>query len=96
MNLVSNGVCEARNYQSVKIRLSPGVVCAGDGGKTRVSGCHGDSGGPLVCKDEGTGRWNLQGVVSYGSSSCNSRETYTVFSRVHHYLDWIDEKMKST
>lgn len=48
--------------------------------------CGGDSGGPLVVPVEGD--YKLAGVVSWGSSLCN---TYGGFVRVSSYLDWIEE-----
>ena len=37
-------------FQNIRIRVTSDMICAGDGGKSRKSGCHGDSGGPFVCK----------------------------------------------
>ncbi len=68
------------------------MVCAGHGGKTRVSGCQGDSGGPFVCRGAG-GQWVLQGAVSWGSGTCDARVGYTVFSRVAQFRSWIDQEM---
>ena len=67
------------------------MVCSGDGGNTRKSGCHGDSGGPFVCQIGG--RWELHGAVSHGSPRCASTETYTVFARVAYFKKWIDNVM---
>ena len=67
------------------------MICSGDGGVTRKSGCHGDSGGPFVCQVND--RWELHGAVSHGSPRCSSSETYTVYARVTHFKNWIYEIM---
>ena len=69
------------------------MVCSGDGGESRRSGCHGDSGGPFVCKIGG--RWELHGAVSHGSPRCKSTETYTVYARVAYFKKWIDNIMSN-
>jgi len=91
MKVVSKAVCQAKNSQSIPIPVTDAMICAGDGGKTRISGCHGDSGGPFVCQVNG--KWEIHGDVSHGSSRCSSSDTYTVFGRVHYFLDWIKDSM---
>ena len=46
--------------------------------------CSGDSGGPLTVDVDGEPK--LAGIVSWGSSNCN---TYGGYTRVSSYLDWI-------
>ena len=72
--------------------LSPGQVCAGDLNHLRGA-CNGDSGGPLVGQDS-QGRWAAVGLVSWrlASSGCDGA-TYTVATRISHYLPWIAEQM---
>ncbi|KFO20751.1 Chymotrypsin-like elastase family member 2A [Fukomys damarensis] len=72
---------------SVKTRM----VCAGGDGVT--SSCNGDSGGPLSCQVD-DGRWQVHGVVSFGSSlGCNYYRKPSVFTRVSSFVDWIDEAL---
>uniref|UniRef100_A0A8C6P9W8 chymotrypsin n=2 Tax=Nothobranchius furzeri TaxID=105023 RepID=A0A8C6P9W8_NOTFU len=66
-------------------RITDAMICAGASG---VSSCQGDSGGPLVCESGGV--WSLVGIVSWGTSNCN---TYApaVYSRVSYLRRWIDQ-----
>merc|ERR1711962_139704 len=89
--VVSNTKCNRKNRRNIGIRVSRGMICGGDGGISRRSGCHGDSGGPFVCKVAGV--WELHGAVSHGSPRCKSTETYSVFARITHYLPWIRKTM---
>jgi len=91
MPVVSNEVCHRKNFPRIRIPVTDAMICSGDGGETRKSGCHGDSGGPFVCQVNG--RWELHGAVSHGSPRCSSRETYTVYARVTHFKNWIYEVM---
>jgi len=92
--VVSNGVCERKNYQYTGIKITKGMICGGyDHYNAKKSGCHGDSGGPYVCKIGGS--WEIHGAVSHGSGDCDARKTYTVFSRIHEYKSWIVAKMKT-
>jgi len=92
MPVVSQYVCNKKNYRAIRIPVTKAMVCSGDGGSSRRSGCHGDSGGPFVCQING--RWELHGAVSHGSPRCASRDTYTVYARVAYFRRWIDSVMR--
>ena len=78
---------------SSSLTITETMVCAGKEG-SNVSGCHGDSGGPYVCQDQDrSGRWFLQGIVSWGNSKCRAAVLYTVFARVAKYRNWIDDNI---
>ncbi|XP_073718845.1 chymotrypsin-like protease CTRL-1 [Misgurnus anguillicaudatus] len=70
-------------------RITDAMICAGASG---VSSCQGDSGGPLVCESRGT--WFQAGIVSWGTSDCNTR-TPAVYSRVTYLRQWIDQTVAS-
>ncbi|XP_047486378.1 chymotrypsin BI-like [Penaeus chinensis] len=64
--------------------VGDGVVCIdGTGGK---STCNGDSGGPLNLNGM------TYGITSFGSSAGCEKGYPAAFTRVHYYLDWIEQK----
>ncbi|XP_065677409.1 transmembrane protease serine 9 isoform X1 [Hydra vulgaris] len=91
MNVVDRPTCEKLNKKTIPTSITKGMLCAGDGGATRISGCHGDSGGPFVCNNGG--KWFVHGAVSHGSGDCRSDKTYTVFANVGYFRSWIDKAM---
>jgi len=91
--VVSNEVCHEKNKHRIPIPITEAMICGGSGGTVATSGCHGDSGGPFVCNIDGV--WELHGSVSHGSPVCKSTETYSVFSRTYHFLEWIHNKMET-
>ena len=80
--VVDNTSC-SRIFRS----LTTAHVCAGYRRGT-MGTCRGDSGGALVVPGGPTG-WTQLGIVSYGMGSCGEAETYTVYTRVSSYVDWI-------
>ncbi|MDV6252044.1 serine protease [Vibrio sp. EA2] len=51
--------------------------------------CRGDSGGPLTYVDS-NGRYQQIGIVSYGSSICESPAIPSVFTEILNYTTWIE------
>ena len=104
MPVVSNGACAAKLDTSPNGGLhtdnrtwivTSKMICAGDAGHTKTSGCFGDSGGPLQCKNT-AGQWVVQGIVSWGDPDCSSSNHYTVFTRVSVFRKWIEDILKDT
>lgn len=98
--LVSNAECAAKLAASPaggRLNITEHMVCAGELDPNQMQGgCHGDSGGPFVCKDSASGKFFLEGAVSWGSSNCNfiqQNKQYTVFARVSQFRDWIDQHL---
>ena len=83
--ILDNGTC-AEAYPG---EIWPSMVCAGYAQGTMDS-CKGDSGGPLVVPGGPTG-WTQIGVVSWGYG-CARPNSYGVYTRVSHYIDWILER----
>lgn len=82
-------------------RIDEGQICAG-GGVTDA--CSGDSGGPLLVTRP-QGGFILVGIVSFGSSprfpgenipgdGCAVPDRPGVYTRVSHYIEWIQETME--
>lgn len=91
LHVVSNPVCKrVMSFVNSYIEVNDKIICAGGNQK---SGCHGDSGSPFVCRnhvDEFNWRFYLQGVVKGGSPTCQLQNSYTMFTRVSKYVDWIE------
>lgn len=75
------------NQPSLRNGLMRGQLCAYDP-EARSDACQGDSGGPIQLTNERTGISTVVGVVSFGIS-CGT-ELPSVYTRVAHYLDWIE------
>lgn len=70
----------------------PSMICAGD----TLSGwnkdtCHGDSGGPLqIPHPRNECLFQVLGITSFGQG-CAIANTPGVYTRVSHYLNWIED-----
>jgi len=77
------------NTQAVEIwgKQIPATSMMAGYKKGNKDACSGDSGGPLVVPV--LGEYKVAGIVSWGSTNCN---TYSGFTRISYFLDWIGEK----
>ncbi|XP_017564365.2 mannan-binding lectin serine protease 1 isoform X2 [Pygocentrus nattereri] len=88
--------CEASYAsRSVNYNITDNMFCAGfyEGGRDT---CLGDSGGAFVIEDPHSGRWVVQGLVSWGGpEECGSQRVYGVYTRVANYALWLHTQMDS-
>ncbi|XP_030385854.1 brachyurin [Scaptodrosophila lebanonensis] len=82
LKVISNGEC-AEEYDVV----TSGVLCAK--GLKDETVCSGDSGGPLVLKNTQV----VVGITSFGPADGCETNIPGGFTRVTHYLDWIESKI---
>lgn len=85
--IIDNATC-AQSAAGRRDTIDTSMVCAGypAGGK---DACQGDSGGPLVVPGGPSG-WTQVGVVSFGDG-CAAANSYGVYTRVSHFIDWIQQ-----
>ena len=57
--------------------------------------CGGDSGGPLMLTQERMGRKNhtIVGIVSWGKTTCGTKNAPGVYADVSFFLEWILNKI---
>ena len=87
LEILRSSQCRRRTARGRKFYKST-MLCARNPFNIFTSGCHGDSGGPLVCENV-AGRMVLQGVVSWGSATCDALDRSTVFTKVAAFMPWI-------
>ena len=79
----------ANATDAYEFALTEDMLPAGFPGGGKDS-CNGDSGGPLVIRDEVNNKFQLAGIVSFGSYlGCAAPNAYGVYTRVSYFLDWI-------
>ncbi|XP_024935806.1 uncharacterized protein LOC107274845 [Cephus cinctus] len=91
--IVDNEACHESidSVVAADVYVDPGNICTGPvGGAT--SACSGDSGGPLVQYIDGETP-EVIGIVSWGVTPCGVTGAASVYVRVSHYVDWIEDKM---
>lgn len=91
LNILPWKECHSKNRKITTI--TDAMFCAANikPKLTNHSACHGDSGGPLVCMDDKDKSWVVEGVVSWGSATCETSDAYTVFAKVSKFVQWIQQ-----
>ncbi|XP_061566492.1 atrial natriuretic peptide-converting enzyme [Cololabis saira] len=90
VRIISPSQCQS--YFDMKT-ITPRMLCAGYEAGT-VDSCMGDSGGPLVCEaQDGSGRWTLFGLTSWGSVCFSKVLGPGVYSNVTHFTPWIQQQV---
>ncbi|XP_077274586.1 serine protease snk [Temnothorax americanus] len=94
LDLIDNLPCTIRHNSSTEVPygVTPSMICAGDpGGNWTRDTCQGDSGGPLQIVHPTSGcLFQVIGVTSFGQG-CAMIDIPGVYTRVSHYLPWIED-----
>ncbi|XP_046750358.1 serine protease snake-like [Diprion similis] len=93
LDILDNVACALRHNSSVAVPrgIVPSMVCAGDvTGGWHSDTCQGDSGGPLqIVHPIISCLYQVVGITSFGKL-CALRDFPGIYTRVSHYLDWIE------
>ena len=94
MSILDTKICQQKIYKWPygPLNITDKMVCARKP-DSMDNDFHGDIGGPLVCQDN-HGRFILHGVVSFGSPRCSNPNSYSVFTRVTEYAEWIERHVQ--
>jgi len=90
----SHKICNDTYKSDTSRKLRSGIIdsiqiCAGSA-LTGADTCQGDSGGPLQIDREESCTYSIVGITSFGRS-CGIPNVPGVYTRVSHYIEWIEE-----
>ncbi|XP_066589225.1 tryptase-like isoform X2 [Prorops nasuta] len=93
LDIIDNVQCSIRHNGSLSVPhgIAPSMICAGDpqNNWTRDT-CSGDSGGPIqIAHPNHICLFQVIGITSFGEG-CAVVNSPGVYTRVSHYLDWIE------
>ncbi|KYN17559.1 Serine protease snake [Trachymyrmex cornetzi] len=93
LDVVDNLPCTIQHNSSTEVPygITPSMICAGDpSGNWTKDTCQGDSGGPLqIVHPKSECLFQLIGITSFGIA-CAMIDIPGVYTRVSHYLSWIE------
>ena len=92
LKIIDPTICKQRNNKWAPV--ADKMICAANDYPNVQASCHGDSGGPFSCQQK-NGRWVLYGAVSWGSPRCYVPDAYSVFAKVSHFRQWIDDSVRN-
>ncbi|XP_058123872.1 serine protease snake-like [Anopheles ziemanni] len=72
--------------------ITNGLLCVGSNYSKRDT-CEGDSGGPLQFPNPRTCIFHVVGIISTGLKGCGIGKSRAVYTKVSHYLDWIEDNV---
>ena len=73
--------------------LTENMFCAGRK-KSNFDTCKGDSGGGYLFWDSRRRKWFLQGIISWGGTSCGQAGMYSVYTKVGRYTRWVKRMIR--
>ncbi|ELT6287561.1 trypsin-like serine protease [Vibrio cholerae] len=76
------------NPYGITVQPDSENFCAGSIDKK--SACRGDSGGPIVLAGSGV----QLGIVSWGPQVCAADNTYSVYTNINYFTDWISDHIR--
>jgi len=94
--ILSTNECKYRFSRQGNFPVANGIkndlhICTGRDTRCEVGGtCKGDSGGPIVARMP-DGSLVQVGITSYGDAECGKPKSSDIFTRVSHYIEWIQE-----
>ncbi|CAD1468727.1 unnamed protein product, partial [Heterotrigona itama] len=95
LHIIDNIACAIKYNKSMTVPygIMPSMICAGDPRGWKKDTCQGDSGGPLqIPHPKNECLFQLLGITSFGSG-CAIPNTPGVYTRVSHYLNWIEDNV---
>ncbi|XP_047129253.1 uncharacterized protein LOC105847406 isoform X1 [Hydra vulgaris] len=76
------------NAYKNKYNITESMFCAGNK-LTNEDTCKGDSGGGYIFRDSLKNKWTLQGIVSWGYTTCGNAGMFSVYTKVYNFTTWI-------
>ncbi|KAK9309756.1 hypothetical protein QLX08_000740 [Tetragonisca angustula] len=95
LDIIDHIACAIKYNKSMTVPygIMPSMICAGDSRGWKKDTCQGDSGGPLqIPHPKNKCLFQLLGITSFGLG-CATPNTPGVYTRISHYLNWIEDNV---
>ena len=76
-----------------EVNVTDNMFCAGRN-RNFFDTCKGDSGGGYLFWDKKRRKWTLQGIISWGGTSCGTAGMHSVYAKVGKFSKWIKRVMR--